>query len=499
MPSAINSATPDLNNDKERDTINPADIRSEAAPVGVDRGVDASALTMAPLSQSPMASDIDDERIPESRGVIKRKRDKKFSPMLTAGGEIRHFVTHNYIDRSSLTPNVLGTEADFLFKNKKAGKNNIARKRQQNFPLKLHIMLHEVEKENLTTVVSWLPHGRAFAVHDIERFKTTVMGKYFQQSMITSFHRQLNLYDFVRITSGADRGAYYHEYFMRGKPRAIEYMSRTKVKGTKIRGSSSPEDEPNFYAMSPVNPPPYALSREHFQKDSCVDKNNIETSLKRNSYECHNTYQQPVLSSSLLIPQVSRSSSLDLQPGNLCLSQSSLQDGSCPSINNINMRNEIQFSKEYQYVKSVNHIANNIRRGQSAIQKSSSLQPAHGTSLTSPQTFNAPIVSTNSFVPLTPHSTQISLPSKASNTRGERNSDEFKGDLVLDNMVNSMYWKKASIESDLLATKFESWDADGDSLVGDADIYHDNDFVYSLNESPEEMLMEYTCEVLLKL
>lgn len=72
---------------------------------------------------------------------------------------------------------------------------------------------------------------------------------YFNQTKLTSFQRQLNLYGFVRLTRGADTNGYYNEYFLRGRPFLTKHMRRTRVKGTKIKGASSPDQEPDFYAM----------------------------------------------------------------------------------------------------------------------------------------------------------------------------------------------------------------------------------------------------------
>jgi hypothetical protein len=114
-------------------------------------------------------------------------------------------------------------------------------------------MLSDIEKEGLAHIISWLPHGRAFAIHKPNLFEKEIMPQYFKQSKITSFHRQLNLYGFRRLTQGRDNGGYYNEYFLRGKPLLTRRMIRIKVKGTKIRAASSPEDEPNFYNMIPSN------------------------------------------------------------------------------------------------------------------------------------------------------------------------------------------------------------------------------------------------------
>ena len=73
-------------------------------------------------------------------------------------------------------------------------------------------------------IIFWLysirdrqPHGRCFVLHKPKEFEAEILQKYFRQSKLTSFQRQLNLYRFTRITQGQDRGGYYHELFLRHK------------------------------------------------------------------------------------------------------------------------------------------------------------------------------------------------------------------------------------------------------------------------------------------
>jgi hypothetical protein len=112
-------------------------------------------------------------------------------------------------------------------------------------------MLGKAESEMFENIVSWHPHGRSFAVHEPKRFVNEVMPRFFKQSKLTSFQRQLNLYGFSRLTAGPDRGGYYHELFLRGRLHLCKRMIRTRVKGTGVKAAASPSTEPNFYDMEP--------------------------------------------------------------------------------------------------------------------------------------------------------------------------------------------------------------------------------------------------------
>ncbi|MGK3751614.1 MAG: hypothetical protein ACI8RD_003915 [Bacillariaceae sp.] len=97
------------------------------------------------------------------------------------------------------------------------------------------------------SIVCWQPHGKAFMVLKPKDFVGEVMPHFFNQTKYASFQRQLNLYGFSRLTHGPDKGAYYHNCFVRDQRYLCKGMVRQKIKGTKVRKSLSPEDEPNFY------------------------------------------------------------------------------------------------------------------------------------------------------------------------------------------------------------------------------------------------------------
>jgi hypothetical protein len=123
------------------------------------------------------------------------------------------------------------------------------------FPEKLHRMLLEVEETGDSDIISFFSHGRAFGVHDPERFVSKVMPKYFKQSRLSSFQRQLNLYGFTRISSGTDTGGYYHELFLKGRPALCVHMRRVGVPQGEDRRkikSGAKKAEPDFYMMKQV-------------------------------------------------------------------------------------------------------------------------------------------------------------------------------------------------------------------------------------------------------
>jgi len=109
-------------------------------------------------------------------------------------------------------------------------------------------MLETVEKENLTSIISWQPHGRAFRIHNREKFIETVLPRFFGKIKMSSFLRQINLYGFRRIDRGLDANGYYHELFLHGKPFLIEGMVRLKTKKNASRGHISMSlTEPDFH------------------------------------------------------------------------------------------------------------------------------------------------------------------------------------------------------------------------------------------------------------
>ncbi|OEU08623.1 hypothetical protein FRACYDRAFT_196221, partial [Fragilariopsis cylindrus CCMP1102] len=74
-------------------------------------------------------------------------------------------------------------------------------------------MLELADQEGFDNIVSWLPDGRSFKVHDPSEFVEQIMPNFFLQSKYKSFQRQLNLWGYARLAIGPGKGGYYHPRF----------------------------------------------------------------------------------------------------------------------------------------------------------------------------------------------------------------------------------------------------------------------------------------------
>jgi len=84
--------------------------------------------------------------------------------------------------------------------------------RVQKFPVKLYVILAQKE---FNDIIAWMPHGRSWKVLKASLFESMVMPLFFEYSNYHSFNRLVNAWSFRRISSGPDRGSYYHEVSLR--------------------------------------------------------------------------------------------------------------------------------------------------------------------------------------------------------------------------------------------------------------------------------------------
>jgi hypothetical protein len=101
--------------------------------------------------------------------------------------------------------------------------------RSDSFPWKLHDMLDQVEKAGDDHIVSWEHDGRALKVHKPKEFAQKLLPIYFLHSKKwQSFQRQLNLYGFIRVARGPQKGMYLHKFFVRGQRSLCRSITRPR-------------------------------------------------------------------------------------------------------------------------------------------------------------------------------------------------------------------------------------------------------------------------------
>ncbi|GKY97797.1 hypothetical protein MPSEU_000737800 [Mayamaea pseudoterrestris] len=92
-----------------------------------------------------------------------------------------------------------------------------------SFPHKLHEILSD---ESNNDIIAWLPNGKGFQIVNKKRFAAETLPRYFsKKSKFTSFTRKLNRWNFIRVTRGAESGAYYHAQFQRDDPKMVSQMT----------------------------------------------------------------------------------------------------------------------------------------------------------------------------------------------------------------------------------------------------------------------------------
>jgi len=104
--------------------------------------------------------------------------------------------------------------------------NSLTHYATTRFPWKLHQMLVQTELEGHQSIVSWLPNGKAFKVHRKTEFANKILPVYFKTNKYKSFQRNLNLWGFEAVTTGPNKGATFHQCFVRGLPALCRHMVR---------------------------------------------------------------------------------------------------------------------------------------------------------------------------------------------------------------------------------------------------------------------------------
>jgi hypothetical protein len=197
-------------------------------------------------------------------------------------------LSTNIIQESSHYPDFsLVTDEEAMKYITEQGKGKRKKSSAETFPKKLHKIVERSEIDGYSDIINWLPHGRAFMIHDAKKFNSDILSKYFYLSQFASFKRQLKIYGFRKITlDGHDKGAYYNELFLRGRPGLCEGITRFKF-------LSNFKSEPNFYTMPPVVPG--VVTRSSYPRAVTYCESNSSNE------KCGISHSAPVRSTSVMV------------------------------------------------------------------------------------------------------------------------------------------------------------------------------------------------------
>lgn len=105
------------------------------------------------------------------------------------------------------------------------------------FPYKLHELLTEMQANaHLSSIISWMPSGNAFKIHQPELFEVVLLQKYFpRQTQINSFKRQLLYYGFDNLGDGI----FAHPCFLKDKRHLCGQITHTNPTKSQREGNAS--------------------------------------------------------------------------------------------------------------------------------------------------------------------------------------------------------------------------------------------------------------------
>ena len=88
-----------------------------------------------------------------------------------------------------------------------------------------------LEDNHFPDIVDWNAEGTAIIIKKPLEFGQTILPAYFKHSNLTSFVRQLNMYDFRKRRTQNYEHSYYHDLFQRGKKQLLAEIRRKKDTG----------------------------------------------------------------------------------------------------------------------------------------------------------------------------------------------------------------------------------------------------------------------------
>nr|XP_023012183.1 heat shock factor protein 1-like [Leptinotarsa decemlineata] len=93
-------------------------------------------------------------------------------------------------------------------------------------PLFIKKLWNMVNDRDEGDIIGWNDVGDSFIIHDRLQFTTKLLPHYFKHNNLSSFVRQLNFYNFRKVSNVEDKLQYEHSCFMKGVPQVLVFIRR---------------------------------------------------------------------------------------------------------------------------------------------------------------------------------------------------------------------------------------------------------------------------------
>lgn len=123
------------------------------------------------------------------------------------------------------------------------------------FPVKLYNILQEAETTpHLADIVSWLPDGKSFKVHEKDEFSKSILPATFGTNVYKSFQRNLHFWGYRSIRKGPSKGECSHPFFVRDSPELLCKMRRVRAPGKGNDDGSAASQHINLVEAETTSP-----------------------------------------------------------------------------------------------------------------------------------------------------------------------------------------------------------------------------------------------------
>lgn len=111
-----------------------------------------------------------------------------------------------------------------------------------------------IDDETNSDIVSWLPEGNGFTIHDKKKFEQVILPKVMKKVHYSSFTRRMNRWNFVLYNISHSTSRYFHPQFIKGDyDSAREMMPQPQRQWRRTKDGEWQAREPSLHARKVIS------------------------------------------------------------------------------------------------------------------------------------------------------------------------------------------------------------------------------------------------------